>query len=58
MFWVSSGQYGGHMQVNYRYWMEYSDMEVAAGYTSEHAFDPEHDYAKPADHPKPADLGW
>ena len=47
MQWQSNGQYGGHMQVHYRYWLCYIDMAVAADYAPETAFDPEIDYAKP-----------
>ena len=50
--WQSNGQYGGHMQIHYRYWMTYSDIEMAGG-TPGDAFDPEIDYEKTAPKDKP-----
>ena len=41
--WQSNGQYGGHMQTHFRYWMTYADIEMAAG-TPGDAFDPDLDY--------------
>lgn len=55
MHWVSHGQSGGHMQVEYRYWMTYADMEIAPGFKPKNAFNPDMDYAKPQDSSAPKD---
>lgn len=44
-WWVSHGQYGGHME--YRYWLEFADLEIATGEVVPLArYDPTLDYTK------------
>lgn len=50
--WVSNGQYGGHMQVHYRYWMTYADMDKYAVSVGD-AYDPDVDYEAMAKETKP-----
>lgn len=44
--WVPNGQYGGHMQTMYKYWMTYAEMSVPVVTLQADAYDPQQDYSK------------
>ena len=54
-YWVSHGppHHGGHVQIEYRYWMTYADVSIAPGFKPQNSFDPDKDYANPGEETKP-----
>ena len=47
--WVPNGQYGGHMQTMYKYWMTYAEMSVPVVTLQADAYDPLQDFSKADD---------
>ena len=54
--WVSNGQYGGHMQIHYRYWMTYADIEITGETVLADTFDPTVDYEAKAKETKKEEV--
>ena len=54
-YYVAGGPpaWGGQMVIEYRYWMAYADLSIAADYKPVDAFDPQKDY----DHPPHDEKG-